>query len=186
MTQVFARSSKYSLFDPSKEMVYIVMSSEERARGKAAIDLLAAQAGKTGASWVTSALLLATGSITAAVPFVGALYVAVIATWLAATRQLSAQMKETDREAAEKQRRAEEEQQQQRQREQQQQEARAAASGSPPPPGDAAAAAALSSAAAGNAAHALGNGSSSSNSNDKRAEAPVAVEAPASASAAAA
>jgi hypothetical protein len=41
--QVFARSSKFSLFDPAKEMVYIEMSAEEKAQGKAAVDLLGSQ-----------------------------------------------------------------------------------------------------------------------------------------------
>lgn len=41
--QVFARASKFSLFDPAKEMVYIEMSAEEKAQGKAAVDLLGSQ-----------------------------------------------------------------------------------------------------------------------------------------------
>ena len=120
VTQVFARSSKYSLFDPSKEMVYIVMDPRERARGKAAIDLLAAQAGKAGASWLTSLLMLAFGSISAAVPVVGAIYVGVIGLWLAATRQLSAQMGATETGAGEAAAAAQGQQQQQQQGQQQQ------------------------------------------------------------------
>lgn len=30
--QVFARSSKFSLFDPAKEMVYIEMTKEEKSK----------------------------------------------------------------------------------------------------------------------------------------------------------
>lgn len=51
--QVFARSSKFSLFDPAKEMVFIEMSKEEKSKGKAAVDLVGSQIGKSGASWIT-------------------------------------------------------------------------------------------------------------------------------------
>jgi AAA family ATP:ADP antiporter len=50
---VFARSAKYSLFDPAKEMVYIEMEKDEKQRGKAAVDLVGSQIGKSGASWIT-------------------------------------------------------------------------------------------------------------------------------------
>ena len=41
--QVVARSAKFSLFDPAKEMVYIEMSKEEKQQGKAAVDLVGSQ-----------------------------------------------------------------------------------------------------------------------------------------------
>lgn len=41
-----------SLFDPSKEMVFITMNKEEKEAGKAAVDVLGNQIGKTGGSWV--------------------------------------------------------------------------------------------------------------------------------------
>lgn len=53
LTQIVARSSKFALFDPAKEMVYIEMDGAERKKGKAAVDLVGSQFGKTGASWIT-------------------------------------------------------------------------------------------------------------------------------------
>jgi len=50
--QVFGRAAKYSLFDPSKEMVFITMDKEEKEKGKAAVDILGNQIGKSGGSWV--------------------------------------------------------------------------------------------------------------------------------------
>ncbi len=58
--QVFARASKYSLFDPAKEMVYIEMDADEKKQGKAAVDLVGSQVrGNTGSvhddGWVPAA-----------------------------------------------------------------------------------------------------------------------------------
>ena len=78
VTQVATRAAKFSLFDPAKEMVYIEMSKEEKGKGKAAVDLVGSQIGKTGASWVSQALLLGCGSIATAMPIFGCLYGAVI------------------------------------------------------------------------------------------------------------
>jgi ATP/ADP translocase len=91
--QVFARSSKFSLFDPAKEMVYIEMRPDEKAQGKAAVDLLGSQIGKTGASWATQALLILLGSIRAAMPLVSVVYVGVISAWIVAVNHLAKQMK---------------------------------------------------------------------------------------------
>lgn len=49
---MFGRGAKYSLFDPSKEMVFITMGKEEKEAGKAAVDVLGNQIGKTGGSWI--------------------------------------------------------------------------------------------------------------------------------------
>jgi hypothetical protein len=80
--QVFARASKYSLFDPAKEMVYIEMDADEKKQGKAAVDLVGSQIGKSGASWITQAFLLGCGSIAAAMPFTGVIFAGVILTWI--------------------------------------------------------------------------------------------------------
>jgi AAA family ATP:ADP antiporter len=96
VTQVFARASKFSLFDPAKEMVYIEMSAEEKSRGKAAVDLLGSQIGKSGGAWVTQLLLLCTGSLAASLPAVAVAYAAVIASWLSAVGRLGRQLKAHD------------------------------------------------------------------------------------------
>ncbi|KAK9820325.1 hypothetical protein WJX72_008977 [[Myrmecia] bisecta] len=113
VTQVFARSAKFSLFDPAKEMVYIEMDKDEKSKGKAAVDLVGSQVGKSGASWLTGLLLLGLGSISAAMPVITGTFLVVIASWLGAVRHLGQQIEEHEKRkeaaaAAEEERRAQE------------------------------------------------------------------------------
>jgi hypothetical protein len=65
-------------------------------------DLVGSQIGKSGASWTTQILLLVLGSLSAALPFLGVAFFAVIITWVRATWRLKALMDQTEaqREAA--------------------------------------------------------------------------------------
>lgn len=96
LTQVFARSSKFSLFDPAKEMVYIEMTKEEKSKGKAAVDLMGSQAGKSGASWIIQAALLLLGSAQACLPVLSVFFVGVIGTWVKAALNLKGLMAQTE------------------------------------------------------------------------------------------
>lgn len=90
--QVVARSAKFSLFDPAKEMVYIEMDREEKQQGKAAVDLVGSQVGKSGGAWITQALLLGLGSISAALPIISLTFTGVVVAWLRAVGRLGHQM----------------------------------------------------------------------------------------------
>jgi AAA family ATP:ADP antiporter len=56
--QVFSRGAKFSLFKPAEEMVYIGLDDESRTKGKAAIDVVGAQSGKSIGSMLQQALLI--------------------------------------------------------------------------------------------------------------------------------
>lgn len=88
LQNIFARASKYTLFDATKELAFIPLSKESRMKGKAAIDGFGSRLGKSGASVVHQGLIMVFGSISLSAPFVGAFLLIVIGGWIAATRVL--------------------------------------------------------------------------------------------------
>jgi AAA family ATP:ADP antiporter len=98
---VFARSSKFSLFDPAKEMVYIEMSKEEKSKGKAAVDVMGSQVGKSGASFMAQAMLLTLGSIPAAMPTIFGVFLFICFAWLRAVASLNSDIKQQEDKRAE-------------------------------------------------------------------------------------
>lgn len=84
----FARASKYTLFDATKELSFIPLSKESRMKGKAAIDGFGSRLGKSGASVIHETLIMIFGSISLCTSFVAAILVFVIGGWIIATRLL--------------------------------------------------------------------------------------------------
>lgn len=95
---IASKSTKYSLFDPTKEMSYIPLDQESKIKGKAAIDVVGARIGKSGGALIWNFLIITLVSVfgkdlgkAIATPIVAVLMVGVIIVWLASVRALSKQ-----------------------------------------------------------------------------------------------
>ncbi len=91
MQNVFSRACKYTLFDATKEISFIPLSSESKFKGKAAIDGVGSRLGKTGGSIVHGGLLMFFGSISLSTPFVGVFLLFVVFGWIVAAKSLGRQ-----------------------------------------------------------------------------------------------
>lgn len=80
--QVFSRGAKFSLFKPAEEMVYIGLDDESRTKGKAAIDVVGAQSGKSVGSVLQQALLIISGgTIGGILPVLAVFYAYMLRQW---------------------------------------------------------------------------------------------------------
>ncbi|MFA5250409.1 MAG: NTP/NDP exchange transporter [Parachlamydiales bacterium] len=98
---IMSKATKYSLFDPSKEMAYIPLDAESKVKGKAAIDVVGARLGKSGGSLIQQFLFVVCGSMGASLPYLAILLFAVIAIWILGARSLNKLFLEKQSEKAE-------------------------------------------------------------------------------------
>lgn len=88
---IVARGAKFSLFKPAEEMVYLTLDEESRTKGKAAVDVVGAQIGKSGGSIVQQALLmLSGGSLLSITPIMVGSYFYMLKIWIEAVSELDA------------------------------------------------------------------------------------------------
>ena len=88
---IMSKATKYSLFDPTKEMAYIPLDQELKYKGKAAVDVVGARLGKSGGSLIQQGLILGFGSLAAITPYVAVIMTVFIVVWIFAAKSLGKQ-----------------------------------------------------------------------------------------------
>jgi AAA family ATP:ADP antiporter len=101
---VLTKSTKYSLFDPTKEMAYIPLDQELKVKGKAAVDVIGGRAGKSGGAFIQTTLLtIFVGSNLASLAHILAFVViGIVILWIMSVASLSRRFRALNEAKAEK------------------------------------------------------------------------------------
>ena len=86
---VLSKSTKYALFDPTKEMAYIPLDDESKSKGKAAVDVVGARLGKSGGSLLQQIMFAFIGPIAVIMPYSAAIMCGIIVIWIMAVYGLN-------------------------------------------------------------------------------------------------
>jgi AAA family ATP:ADP antiporter len=85
---ILSRAAKYTVFDATKEMAFVPLSSQCKLKGKAAIDGVCNRLGKSGGSVIHQWLLILFSSFAASAPYVFLCLIGIIGVWMAAVVSL--------------------------------------------------------------------------------------------------
>ncbi|MDR2737597.1 MAG: NTP/NDP exchange transporter [Puniceicoccales bacterium] len=93
---VLSKSTKYALFDLTKEMAYIPLDDEMKVKGKAVVEVVGGRLGKASGAWIQSSLLFIFGLFSASAvrlidiaPYLFGILAATCVIWMFAVKALS-------------------------------------------------------------------------------------------------
>lgn len=88
---ILSKSTKYSLFDSTKEMAYIPLSKELRTKGKAAAEIIGAKVGKSLGAFIQSAtfIIIPTATFDSILPLLMVVFLSVIILWITDVKKLA-------------------------------------------------------------------------------------------------
>ncbi len=87
---VLAKGTKYSIWDTSREMLYIPLDKELKTKGKAAVDVISSKIGKSSSGLLQSIIftLAPTATYSSISPILMAIFTAVCLIWIYAVRKI--------------------------------------------------------------------------------------------------
>ncbi len=88
-----SKACKYSIFDATKELAFLPLSSESKLKGKAAIDGLGSGLGKSGSSLAYQGFIILMGSVALSTPYVAVVLFGVLLAWICSVVILGRQFK---------------------------------------------------------------------------------------------
>jgi len=87
---ILAKGTKYSIWDTSREMLYIPLDNELKTKGKAAVDVISSKIGKSSSGLLQSVIftIVPTATFTSISPILMVVFAVVCAAWIYAVRKI--------------------------------------------------------------------------------------------------